>query len=390
MRENEKEINKLERDLFQLSRLKKEGKNVNGLIKNTEVVLFQEVDKGLQEHHHLKKWDKELNETEKKVEEISDKRLGIDETPEEIIFREAPLGEQTDVEKPRPESKKKTRKNVNMSATWNSETKRKELKKQIRGEIDELQEKQFKLNKEKVNPYWEYVFTKPKQILIGLGDFHYGSKTCDVKKIKQKVEIARKTHSAVICMGDLLENANRYSVGAGIYEQVMTPMEQMDDVCKLLKPIKEQIMVMIDGNHEFRTWKESGFKPTQIMAERLGVPYAGFEAFVRMKVKKFLYTIFATHGSTGARFAWTRMKALEDVMRHVDADIVLYAHTHDKLYHEVRYKGIAEKKKIGVLTGSFLKDDPYGYAAMKNLPPVKTGLVVLELSGSHWDVHGED
>ncbi len=351
-------------------------------------------------------------------------------TPEEIIFREAPLGEQTDVDRKHStiecieaskmkkirkelkdlakttkqpleevevikddkvvKDKKRTRKNVNMSTVWDKEVKKKELKKQIQGEIENLQDHQLKLDKEKLNPYWEYSFDKNHQDLLGFGDWHFGARTCDVQKIKKEVKSIKKHGTAIICMGDLLENANKYSVGAGVYEQVITPMKQMDEVCEILEPIKDQIMVMIDGNHEFRTYKECGFRPTQIIAERLGVPYAGFEAFVRMKVKDFNYIVYATHGSTAARFFWTRVKALEDTMRHVDADIVLYAHTHSKMYHEIRYKGIREKKKVGVLTGSFLKDDPFGYATMKNLPPIKTGIIPLRLSGTHWDIHGKD
>ena len=333
-------------------------------------------------------------------------------TPEYIIFRESkqapkrpelPL-KRPQTEKPIIESKKnssapneqllltgeKAKLTTKDSEFWNMNFKKKELKKEIQGQIENLQEHQLKLDKEKLNPYLEYSFNKNAQDLLGFGDWHLGARTCDIKKIKETVKKIKNHGTAVIMMGDLLENANRYSVGAGVYEQVITPMSQMDEVCEILKPIKGQILAMIDGNHEFRTWKECGFKPTQIMAERLGVPYTGFESFIRMKVKDFNYIVYATHGSTAARFFWTRVKALEDIMRHVDADIVLMGHTHSKMYHEIRYKGIREKKKIGVLTGAFLKDDPFGYASMKNLPPIKTGLIPLKLCGTHWDCHGKD
>jgi predicted phosphodiesterase/signal recognition particle subunit SEC65 len=330
-----------------------------------------------------------------------------DRTPQEIIFREPRYEKIKEIvenlkligikknDSPAPkvepiskgEKKKPT---IKDSQTWNMNFQKKELKKEIQGEIENLQDRQLKLSKEKLNPYWEYTFNKNKQDLLGLGDFHFGARTCDVPKIRKEIKAIKKYGTAVICMGDLIENANRYSVGAGVYEQVMTPMKQLEGVYQLLEPIKGQIMAMIDGNHEFRTMKECGFNPTQILADRLGVPYTGWEAFVRMKVKDFNYIAYATHGSTAARFFWTRVKALEDVMRHVDADIVLYAHTHSKMYHEIRYKGIKEKKKVGVLTGAFLKDDPFGYATMKNLPPIKTGIIPLKLSGTHWDIHGKD
>lgn len=60
--ENEKRINKLENELFQLSQLKKEGKKVDPLIRKTENILFEAVDAELETHHHFKSWDKELHE----------------------------------------------------------------------------------------------------------------------------------------------------------------------------------------------------------------------------------------------------------------------------------------------------------------------------------------
>jgi hypothetical protein len=191
-------------------------------------------------------------------------------------------------------------------------------------------------------------------------------------------------------MGDLMENANKLSVGAGVYDQVITPMEQMNQVCKMLEPIKSQILVSLCGNHEFRTYKDCGFNPAIILAEKLGVPYGGFKTFIELKVNKFKYTIYATHGSTGARLPWTRMKAVDDVARHVNADVVCYGHTHDVWAHPFLEEGIKDHKKLEVLTGGFLGDSPYGYVAMKNLPPMKTGVVKLKFFGDRWDVHASE
>jgi predicted phosphodiesterase len=330
-------------------------------------------------------------------------------TPEYIIFREskqAPKRPELPLERPQlqetpiiessapdeqltltGEKKKLTTKD---SEFWKMSFKKRELKKEIQDEIENLQDHHLKISEKELNPYLEYPFNKNQQELLGFGDWHFGARTCDVKKIKETVKKIKKNGTAVILMGDLIENSDRFSVGAGVYDQVLTPMKQLDGVCEILEPIKGQCLVSIMGNHEFRTLKAVGYDPTRIICDRLKIPYAGFEAFVRMKVKDYNYVVYATHGSTGARFVWSRVKALEDIMRHVDADIVLMGHTHTKMYHEIRYKGIREKKKIGVLTGSFLKDDPFGYASMKNLPPIKTGLIPLKLEGTHWDCHGKD
>lgn len=167
-------------------------------------------------------------------------------------------------------------------------------------------------------------------------------------------------------------------------------MEQINDICKMLEPIKKQILISLAGNHEWRTQKESGFNPAVILAEKLGVPYGGFKAFIEIHVNKYKYVIYATHGSTGARLPWTRMKAVDDVARHINADVILYGHTHDVWAHAILEEGIKNHKKLEVLTGGFLGDSPYGYVAMKNLPPMKTGVVKLKLFGDRWDVHASE
>lgn len=355
----ERDIN-LHKEIDQLS---KEGKNVNGLKKEIEKILWEDVDKEVDEDLTIKKLEEDIRKEKK-----------------EPVKKNA--------KKPKEKPQPKKRLSVKDSAMWNKQVKDRNLKKKAKKEKLELEEYQYSLGgKEKPKKHLKYRFKTNELKLIPFGDWHYGAKNCDVRKIKKTIKYIKESNAQVILMGDLMENASRYSVGAGVYDQRITPQKQLNDVCEMLEPIKKQCLVNLCGNHEFRTMKESGFDPALLLSNKMGIPYGGFKTFIEIKVRKYKYIIYATHGSTGARLPWTRMKAVDDVARNVDADVVCYAHTHDLFSKPFQREGIRNRKGYEILTGGFLKDTPFGYAAMKNMPPLKTGVVKLKLFGLRWDIH---
>ena len=238
-----------------------------------------------------------------------------------------------------------------------------------------------------------YSFDVDELKLVPLGDVHYGSPTCNWDKFVKTVQYIKDSGSYTILMGDLMEAASSHSVGSGWVEQTTTPQDQLDDLYEILEPIKDRILVLLDGNHEDRIWKHSGIQVSRILAQRLGVPYGGYSCFVKLKVGKSNYIIHAQHGSSGARFAHTKLTAVMRVATYADADVYLYGHTHgltaqSTLYRNVslRNKMVYTRKRYFCLTGSFLEYDG-SYAQRKDMQPVKTGVVKLKFFGKRWDIH---
>ena len=229
--------------------------------------------------------------------------------------------------------------------------------------------------------------------LIPLGDVHLGAPTCDVDKFLGTVDYIKRSRSRVILMGDLMEAASKHSVGAGWVEQVQSPQRQLDALYNVLKPISSQILVLLDGNHEFRIRKQSGLAVSKILAKMLGVKYGGYSCFVYLRVKKFNYVIYAQHGSSNAWYPHTKLTAAMRTARHTDADVYLYGHTHELLPLSVprqtlnkRSKSIKARKQYFVLTGGFLEYHG-SYAERKNMYPVKTGVAKIKFYGNRWDIH---
>lgn len=208
------------------------------------------------------------------------------------------------------------------------------------------------------------------------------------------VEFIKRTNCKVILMGDLMEAASSHSVGAGWVEQTYSPQEQLDTLVEILKPIKDKILLNLEGNHEERIWKHSGIKVSKVLSNMLKVPYGGYSAFVKLKVGKNNYIIYAQHGSSGAWYPHTKLTAAMRTAQHTEADIYLYGHTHELLslavpwrYMDMRSRAIKFGKRYFVLTGSFL-EYAESYAEKKNMYPVKTGVANITFSGGDkWDIH---
>lgn len=227
------------------------------------------------------------------------------------------------------------------------------------------------------------------------GDIHLGAKTCDYERATEAITRCLDKGIYVLVMGDMLECATRYSVGAGIYEQTMTIQDQMQMLVDTLQPVQDAglLLGLHSGNHEFRITKETGLNIVTIMCQQLGTRYLNHACYHLWKVMKQSYTAHSTHGSSGARLPYTKVKAALDVFRYVDTEMVLYGHLHGldhltSLYSAVNKtrKTVDSRSRHAILTGSYLRYSG-SYAEQKNLPPVQMGSPVISIYGEEHRIH---
>lgn len=229
--------------------------------------------------------------------------------------------------------------------------------------------------------------------LLPLSDGHIGAPTCDYQKLQSTVQWALDNDAWVLLLGDLVENANRGSVGSGNYEQTLSPQEQQDFAVELLRPLAERGLILgaVIGNHEWRTANDSGINITKNICDILGVKYLGFSIFVHATVGKQKYIIFGLHGASGGTSLTGKINAVQKLAHHRDADIFLMGHVHDiwvgsdKIMKvDTKSKTVKEHKRHYVLTGAYL-DYQGSYGEMKAYPPSKTGTPKIRLDGTRFD-----
>jgi len=223
-------------------------------------------------------------------------------------------------------------------------------------------------------------------MLIGLGDVHYGSLDCNYEKVKETVNwIKRKPNARVILMGDLLDVGLKDSIGGGSFDNDSTPSAQIENMIELLMPIREKIWCMLTGNHEERIRQRTSIDISRLIANALDIPYCGTTTFIKVFFGGHNYTIFATHGSSGATTPVGKINTVVKYGSYIDADLFMMGHVHDLMHHVTDYFRISNKDKMiikgkrhYVITGHFLKYG--GYAEAKGYIPGKTGVAKILLS----------
>lgn len=108
--------------------------------------------------------------------------------------------------------------------------------------------------------------------ILPLSDLHFGSQEFNLQLWKDTLAyIEEKPNRYVVLNGDLIDNATRNSISDIYSATPVSPTEQILQVAKELKPIKDRIISVVSGNHEARTWKESGVDLTLWLCNELGI-----------------------------------------------------------------------------------------------------------------------
>lgn len=216
-------------------------------------------------------------------------------------------------------------------------------------------------------------------------DWHIGDNACDIQEIRERLaQIKSNPNAYLICNGDLINNATKNSV-SDCYAEVMPPMEQLKELCALLEPIKDKILMLTQGNHEARTFRNDGIDLTALCARQLGIDdrycREGGVLFLRFgqqscgskktgttdEIRQMCYTIYATHGSGGGRKEGAKAIRLADMAGIVDTDIYIHSHTHlpmiikEGFFRIDKYNStVAKVNKLFVNTASQLEYGGYG------------------------------
>ena len=229
--------------------------------------------------------------------------------------------------------------------------------------------------------------------LIPLGDSHVGSNDFNEEKFKETIEwIKTKKNVRVVLMGDLIDAGLKDSVGGGTFDNYIDPEQQIEYVMKSLMPIKDKIWCLISGNHEDRVRQRTGIDICKSMAKSLDVPYGNSTCFIKAKIGKINYIIYASHGNACSLTPAGKLNAITRLGTFTVADLILMGHVHELMNHTTDYfrvdignKMIVQDKKHYVITGHFLKYG--GYAQQKNMFPGKSGVAKILLNPERKDIH---
>ena len=220
-----------------------------------------------------------------------------------------------------------------------------------------------------------------------IADLHYGAKEFKKEKFAEYVNWIKQNDN-VFCFlaGDIFENCSGESNrGVSIFDQVLTPTQQREDVMRLLAPIAHKILWAVPGNHENRSRKYD-FDPLEYVCNKLDIPYFQEPVYVDVIWNDYVFTFFCQHGKSGSLTEGGKLNAAArplEFQEHVHFTIM--AHVHDAktirptriVRDRVNFK-LIEKKQYVVICPAFL--DYFGsYAARAVYKPGAWGTVTCEI-----------
>jgi hypothetical protein len=243
--------------------------------------------------------------------------------------------------------------------------------------------------------------------LIPIGDIHIGDPCFtqnSLKKLKGYVNwVKDNPNSRVFIMGDLFNVSTRTSVS--------TPFGQRDDEEKLavdlFKPIKNQIIGVIAGNHERRVKNSANLNLLLSFCRILDIEdkYYGISQVVNFRVWKRRrrgnegswgqqYLVYFHHSVGGGSTVGGKLNRAAKLREIVEGcSCYVCGHNH-MLGHaitsikvpNIRKGTIENKPQHMVDSGGFVEWDN-SYCEEKQLPPLKIGSPRIRLDGMKFDLH---
>lgn len=233
--------------------------------------------------------------------------------------------------------------------------------------------------------------------LLFYGDIHYGHPACDIDRARRNRDYCLDNDVYMLGMGDYMEAGTRRSVGDSVYQQNLNPQDQLEFFMDFFEPVAEKglLLGLIYGNHEARILKDTSVNVVKLLAKDLDVPYLGSACWNLFYVgdQPQSYTIYTLHGSSGSRFLHTKLKAVKDVGRTINADMIAMGHVHEKaeastLEQKINKQNrtVEETKQYYILTGHYLNYDD-SYAQERGYPIGKQGSPKVKLFSEKHDIH---
>lgn len=205
-----------------------------------------------------------------------------------------------------------------------------------------------------------------------LGDVHIGSNEFDEELFDKWIKTVKDDPNGyVVIVGDVFDNTLKNSRGNS-YDAKMRPREQKFFAVEKFRPIKDRILAIVDGNHEYRSVYATDDSPLYDTMCKLDLEHLFREnmAFVKINLgrkrsdRQWSYVLVATHGTTK-----TKREKFSYAIDGMDIFVTGHEHTPTndfpmKLEVDVRNEVIREVELTTVVVPSFLKYGGYGMRGM--------------------------
>lgn len=239
--------------------------------------------------------------------------------------------------------------------------------------------------------------------IIPLSCMHIGCRYFNEEKLTGYIKwISEEKRRRVFLLGDIFDAILDGSPG-NMHEATCSLKDAKLKAESLLRPIKDQIDLVIPGNHDNRIFNKTTDEIIFDLCKFLGIEskyhfgdYTGVIRFGKQTAnhnKPVVYSFFISHGSGGSATAagkLSRLMGLADIVKN--CDLYIMAHIHDILTAKIEpYTVDSRNGQLKAVTQTFVSSSSWleygGYALEKKYKPSKTGSPRIRLYGYKKDIH---
>lgn len=225
-------------------------------------------------------------------------------------------------------------------------------------------------------------------------DIHAGSAEFDLQKWNRFEALLNDPSTYVVFAGDQCEYATRSSK-SDVYSQTISPAEQKRWWIQHMRPYKDKVLCIVDGNHEYnRASRDADDFPLYDIALALGIEdrYRSEAAFVDIGVgtsrhgrEKQIHYVMRVQHKAQNNVKFGTADAFDGI------DIFVSGHTHQpmdkplaKLVYDPRNKAVLHKNVENFVCGHFLRYG--GYGERNGFRPTSEKLYKVILNGNEKEI----
>ena len=225
-------------------------------------------------------------------------------------------------------------------------------------------------------------------IIYPIADVHLGAVEHSEPAWQAFIKRVEQEDAYLILAGDLLNNSTRGTRFANPFDEVLRPREAKKRMVEYLEPLAKRILVLVDGNHEARTLRDSDQSLTYDICSKLDIEHLYRENIAYMCVslgrrkseKKPLctYTFAVLHGAGGGIYTGAALNRDERFGNTIEGlNCLITGHVHKgfvskpaKIVIDPRNHTVSMKHYLVVSCVSWMNYG--GYAAKSMLLPAQT------------------
>ena len=244
---------------------------------------------------------------------------------------------------------------------------------------------QSRIFKQIVDTRQELNVTIPSDVPVIIsfsGDWHLGSEGVDYETFDEDLDFISSTPNLYVMIGgDAIDNFIQPSkIGPALDQQPIIFQRALLEGA--ISKIREKVICIGTGNHNWWTKQAAGFDDTAEFAKKMNILYTGHGGFLNLTVGNQLYRIFRIH-KTKFNSSFNPTHSLKQMWRTGIKDFDIGVGEHGHVPHIEVFRGHG-KKKAAIKIGTYKVYDTYAIANGFFGVEIRTPCVILY--PDKWDI----